>query len=279
MNLRVVLIVRIVSLLLAGFTSFCQQAASQEQASGQTAALQLDVSDIAGAPGETIPMKISVTGAVENLYGFMLIRGIPDRFRLSSGFLNGNQWLISLADLETLRLTVPDDFEGRFDIEVTLILQGSEQRETQSASVAIQREYVPEDSPQLEEADLPPIIAPEPVEGVGQEPVKFLTDDEADAPETGATPFTTGIEPQPQPDPENTAPPDNRPTEQDVAQFCGTQNLICHKVCDLRSRNDFTGCPQRCESREARCTRTRCYKWTEPEFVIAGSFGGQQCLQ
>jgi hypothetical protein len=131
----------------------------------------------------------------------------------------------------------------------------------------------------LEEADLPPIIAPEPDKSIAEEPAEILTDDEAVAAETGATSFTTGIEAQPQPDADNSAPPDNRPTEQDVAQFCGIQSQICRKVCDLRSRNDFTGCPQRCESREARCTRTRCYKWTEPEFLIAGSFGGQQCLQ
>jgi hypothetical protein len=68
---------------------------------------------------------------------------------------------------------------------------------------------------------------------------------------------------------------------QEVAEFCHEQRGICRKICDLRSRfeNRFDGCPQSCESREGRCTRTGCYRWSEPEFLIAERFGGYQCHQ
>ena len=68
---------------------------------------------------------------------------------------------------------------------------------------------------------------------------------------------------------------------QKVAEFCHGQRRICRKICDLRSRFEdrFDGCPQSCESREGRCTRTGCYRWTEPEFLIAERFGGYQCHQ
>ena len=74
--------------------------------------------------------------------------------------------------------------------------------------------------------------------------------------------------------------PDSGDT-QEVAEFCHGQRRICRKICDLRSRFEdrFDGCPQSCESREGRCTRTGCYRWTEPEFLIAGRFGGYQCHQ
>ena len=81
--------------------------------------------------------------------------------------------------------------------------------------------------------------------------------------------------------------PDDRPDgndalhAQEVAEFCHGQRRICRKICDLRSRFEdrFDGCPQSCESREGRCTRTGCYRWTEPEFLIAERFGGYQCHQ
>lgn len=278
MNLRLVFIVCVVTFLFAEFTSFCQQAASQEQESGERTALRLDVSNITGGTGQTVPMGISVTGAAENLYGFILIRGLPSRFKLSSGFLNGKDWLVSLSDLKTLRLAVPDDFAGRFDIEVILVLQGSEQRQTRSASVDIQQPP-PQEPPLPEPVKLPPVIPPEPDKSVTDAATGVSTSGETDAAGTGAPPFSTDIEQQPRTYPDNGPPPDQAPTEREVAEFCSGQLYICRKVCDLRSRNDFTGCPQRCESRAARCTRTGCYRWTEPEYLIAESFGGQQCIR
>jgi hypothetical protein len=74
---------------------------------------------------------------------------------------------------------------------------------------------------------------------------------------------------------------DDASAEEKVADFCYDQRRICRKICTLRSRFEdrFDGCPQSCESREIRCARTACYRWTEPEFLIAERFGGYQCLQ
>jgi hypothetical protein len=70
---------------------------------------------------------------------------------------------------------------------------------------------------------------------------------------------------------------DNDP--ENVAEFCYSQLQICRKICTLRSRFEdrFDGCPTSCESREMRCNRTGCYKWSEPEFLIAERFGGYKC--
>lgn len=67
----------------------------------------------------------------------------------------------------------------------------------------------------------------------------------------------------------------------DVGEFCYEQRQICRKVCDLRSRfNDrFDGCPQSCDSRETRCNSTACFRWTEPDFLIAERFGGFKCAR
>ena len=74
---------------------------------------------------------------------------------------------------------------------------------------------------------------------------------------------------------------DDAQKEEAVQQFCYRQRQICRKICNLRSRFDdrFDGCPQSCESREIRCGGTTCFRWTEPEFIIAERFGGYQCAQ
>jgi hypothetical protein len=66
---------------------------------------------------------------------------------------------------------------------------------------------------------------------------------------------------------------------EEVAQFCYEQRVICRKICRLRDRFEdrFDGCPQSCESRELRCNATACFRWTDPDFIIAERFGAFRC--
>ncbi|NJM35504.1 MAG: hypothetical protein HC850_13265 [Rhodomicrobium sp.] len=73
------------------------------------------------------------------------------------------------------------------------------------------------------------------------------------------------------------AKPDKAPQERKVAEFCFTQREICRKICNLRFRDYRFGCPQTCDSRVTHCNRTNCYRWSEPELVIAERFGGYRC--
>ena len=72
---------------------------------------------------------------------------------------------------------------------------------------------------------------------------------------------------------------DNKLPEIEVAEFCYLQGRICRKVCNLRSRFDdeFNGCSHSCDSRAGRCTRTGCYRWVDPDFLIAEKFGAYKC--
>lgn len=91
--------------------------------------------------------------------------------------------------------------------------------------------------------------------------------------------LAANLEPPPHAFPDDRPYSDNALTEREVAAFCYGQRYICRKICYLRSNFEdrFDGCPQSCESREARCSRTGCYRWTEPEFLIAEKFGGYKC--
>jgi hypothetical protein len=78
------------------------------------------------------------------------------------------------------------------------------------------------------------------------------------------------------------ADPDEKgPTEREVAEFCHVQRLICRKICYSNSRfkDRFDGCPHSCDSRESRCTRTGCFRWTEPDYLIARTFGAYRCIE
>lgn len=79
--------------------------------------------------------------------------------------------------------------------------------------------------------------------------------------------------------PDNRSYKDGGLPEMEVAEFCYMQGRICRKVCDLRSRfdDDFNGCPHSCDSRVYRCAKTGCYRWVDPDFLIAEKFGAYKC--
>jgi hypothetical protein len=74
---------------------------------------------------------------------------------------------------------------------------------------------------------------------------------------------------------------DRAPTERKVAEYCQGQLHICRKICYLnaRFRDRINGCSHVCDSRAIRCTRTGCYRWTEPDFTLAVKFGAHRCIE
>ena len=74
---------------------------------------------------------------------------------------------------------------------------------------------------------------------------------------------------------------DKAPTERELAEYCQGQLQICRKICYLNSRfrDRVNGCSHACDSRAIRCTRTGCYRWTEPDFTIAVKFGAHRCSE
>jgi hypothetical protein len=307
------LVVGAVSLLLAALTtSLAQQADPQAQAAGSDAGVSFSVASVTAAPGQSVPMTISIAGQAGR--GFLMIRGLPNRFKLSSGFSSGDAWLVSLSQLGDLQLAVPGDFEGHFDLAVLLVLADSKQTLTRSASVTVLPQPRPKDrlagleKPRQTQARSAPRIAlPErrplaqlrPVDsGVALPPAKLAAappmmalehethmmnlaaerpkEDDMDAARPSDEQLAAVELPRPA-DPDAMPSADNARRGRDVAEFCDGQRKICRKVCALRFRNDFIGCPQACESRQTRCVKTGCYRWPERDFLIAKNFGGYEC--
>jgi hypothetical protein len=81
--------------------------------------------------------------------------------------------------------------------------------------------------------------------------------------------------------PRQADPDDKAPTAKEVAEFCHGQRQICRKICYSNSRLEdrFDGCSHSCDSRAVRCTRTACFRWTEPDYLIARKFGAYRCVE
>jgi hypothetical protein len=103
----------------------------------QNTPLDLDVEDITGAPGEAVPMKIKIPPDALTDSGLVMIRGVPEALSFAPGFKTGRTWMVSFKELNALKVMVPENYQGAFDIEVTFVVGASNRRENRTASVTI----------------------------------------------------------------------------------------------------------------------------------------------
>lgn len=85
------------------------------------------VMNVSGKADEPIKLNIALPQDGASTYRFLMFRGLPPKFSLSSGFAIKNQWAVSLKDLPGLRLIPPPHYSGSFHLEVRLMKdKGSE---------------------------------------------------------------------------------------------------------------------------------------------------------
>jgi hypothetical protein len=121
----------------------------------------LAVEAITGVSGTSIPLKLTLPGAAADPAAgsarrFLMFRGIPEPFTLSSGFRTRNAWVVSADHASGLRLNVPRDYSGAFAIEVLLYRGETENPERQMLSVEISTATRPAAAPQPEVSASPP---------------------------------------------------------------------------------------------------------------------------
>jgi len=140
--------IALASPVLAGSASLgvTLRAASQETDAGslvqlaQDTALDFSVSDASGPAGEPLPLEIALPDGFDVQSGLAMIRGLPEPVSLNAGFRTGGTWMVSLKELGDLAVTAPDTYEGAFDVEVVLVVGESRNRESRTASIAIDGE-------------------------------------------------------------------------------------------------------------------------------------------
>lgn len=87
----------------------------------QIVASDFMVVDAVGKPNEPLLLKIALPHNPDATYSFLMFRGLPPKFAMSSGFATKNHWAVSLNDLAGLRLLPPQGFSGSFNLEVVLV--------------------------------------------------------------------------------------------------------------------------------------------------------------
>lgn len=79
------------------------------------------VKNASAEPGRPAPLDITVNYSDTGEYAFLMFRGIPNGFKLSTGFRLKESWAVSLRDLAGLQIVPPAGYKGSFELDVMLI--------------------------------------------------------------------------------------------------------------------------------------------------------------
>lgn len=95
------------------------------------------VGDVSGPPGQSLPIDIKLPPDNGELFRVIMIRGLPENFKLTAGVSLDDAWAISPAEASRVALVSPDDYRGEFSMEVLFIRGNGESREQQIVNVRI----------------------------------------------------------------------------------------------------------------------------------------------
>lgn len=99
-----------------------------------------NVEDIAGPPGKPIPIRVKLPPEHGDLFRVLMFRGLPEQIKLTVGFSLDDAWAVSPSDISRLALLTPDDYEGKFSLEVLFIRGKGTDREKRVITVSISRD-------------------------------------------------------------------------------------------------------------------------------------------
>jgi TPR repeat protein len=85
--------------------------------------------EIYGDSSGPIPLTIELPNVESAEYKFLMISGMPDDFRMSSGFRTKNAWLVSIRDASKLRIVPSSGYSGQFLLHVLLVTEGNKSDE------------------------------------------------------------------------------------------------------------------------------------------------------
>ena len=95
------------------------------------------VSDIAGPAGEELPIDVSMPPDNGELFRVVMIRGLPEGFKLTAGVSLDDSWAVSPGEVSRAALVAPKGYAGDFSMEVLFIRGNGEAREQHIVNVRI----------------------------------------------------------------------------------------------------------------------------------------------
>jgi hypothetical protein len=117
---------------------------SLQVSADQTKPLETHVTGVTGRP---VALKIEAPGEKIEDTRFVLVRGMPAKVRLSTGFRTKKSWFIAISEINDVRL-VPNNYTGKFTLELFFVKEDKNQ--TASSRIRIRVQILPDGSPKPE---------------------------------------------------------------------------------------------------------------------------------
>lgn len=102
----------------------------------QAAGTPVKTSNLQGVAGRPLPLNIDISQIGENVR-FVMIRGVPEKFTLSSGFRVKQSWLVAINEVKGVQLVSPEDYKGDITLEFFFVKDGQERPVSSAAKIQI----------------------------------------------------------------------------------------------------------------------------------------------
>lgn len=98
---------------------------------------KFSVKPMIGTAGQNIPLKIVLPNSSTLSSAFLVIRNLPDWAKLNFGRQMNGLWMVSVSQVASLEIKVPEDQPGKFLFEVDLVVSAGEAPLTKKVSADI----------------------------------------------------------------------------------------------------------------------------------------------
>lgn len=94
------------------------------------------VSKLVGTAGDEVPLSVRLPSG-NYPSAFMVVRNLPEWARLTKGRLVNGAWILAIADLQELKVVVPDDQPGNFSFVMEFVHSADEEPVSRTVNAVI----------------------------------------------------------------------------------------------------------------------------------------------
>ena len=107
----------------------------------KTEILEFHTPNLRGTPGTKVPFNFVISGKNLKEKPYLIIKGLPDNIKLNKGKKTDKVWSLTFENLANLHLIIPENFEKKFELELSLHFGKSIKPQTKKLTVDIKKEY------------------------------------------------------------------------------------------------------------------------------------------
>jgi len=101
-----------------------------------------EVENAVGPAGRPLPLRVRLPLSGKEGFRFVMVRRLPENFKLSKGFGTRSYWVVSLDDVFGLSVTTPPDAQGAFELDVLLFRGEGTEPQRRKVKIVLQSDFV-----------------------------------------------------------------------------------------------------------------------------------------